>query len=36
MDARALAEDGLVQGARRSTLEEVTDWTLWAGKVVSF
>jgi len=36
MDARALAEDGLVPGARRSTLEEVTDWTLWAGKVVSF
>lgn len=36
MDARALAEDGLVQGARRSTLEEVADWTLWAGKVVSF
>ncbi len=36
MDARALGEAGLVGGARRSTLEEVTDWTLWADKVVSF
>ena len=36
MDARALGEDALVQGACRSTLEQVTDWTLWADKVVSF
>ncbi len=36
MDARALPEEALVEGARRSTLEEVTDWTLWADKVVSF
>jgi len=36
MDARALPEAGLVEGARRSTLEEVTDWALWADKVVSF
>jgi uncharacterized protein involved in oxidation of intracellular sulfur len=36
MDARALPGDGLVKGARRSTLEEVADWTLWADKVVSF
>lgn len=36
MDARALAEGALVEGARRSTLEEVTEWTLWADKVVSF
>jgi uncharacterized protein involved in oxidation of intracellular sulfur len=36
MDARALAEEGLVEGARRSSMEEVTDWTLWADKVVSY
>ncbi|MHB8619357.1 MAG: DsrE/DsrF/TusD sulfur relay family protein [Chloroflexota bacterium] len=36
MDARAMAEDRLVEGARRSSLEEATDWTLWADKVVSF
>ncbi len=26
----------LVGGARRSTLEELTDWTLWADKTLSF
>lgn len=36
MDARALAEDRLVEGARRSSMEEVADWTLWADKVVTF
>ena len=36
MDARAIAEEALVEGARRSTLEEVTEWTCWADKVVSF
>ena len=36
MDARALPEQALVKGARRSTLEEVTEWTIWADKVVSF
>ena len=36
MDARALAEDALVDGARRSALEQATDWTLWADKVISF
>jgi uncharacterized protein involved in oxidation of intracellular sulfur len=36
MDARALPEEALVPGARRSTMEEVTEWTIWADKVVSF
>jgi uncharacterized protein involved in oxidation of intracellular sulfur len=36
MDARGISEDALVDGARRSTLEQATDWTLWADKVVSF
>jgi uncharacterized protein involved in oxidation of intracellular sulfur len=36
MDARAVAEEKLVEGARRSSLEELTDWTLWADNVVSF
>jgi uncharacterized protein involved in oxidation of intracellular sulfur len=35
-DARGIREDQLVDGARRSTLEELTDWTLWADKVVGF
>ncbi|MGD0321209.1 MAG: DsrE family protein [Acidimicrobiales bacterium] len=36
MDARAFTEDALVDGARRSSLEEVADWTVWADNVVSF
>jgi uncharacterized protein involved in oxidation of intracellular sulfur len=36
MDARAFREDALVEGAKRSTLEEATDWTLWADKIISF
>ena len=36
MDARALHDDQIVDGARRSSLEELTDWTLWADKVVTF
>ena len=29
-------EAALVEGARRSSLDELADWTLWADKVVSF
>ena len=36
MDARGLTEPELVDGARRSTLEELTDWTLWAERVLIF
>ncbi len=36
MDARAIAETSIVEGSRRSSLEELTDWTLWADKVVTF
>lgn len=36
MDARAIDDTRLVAGARRSTLEELTDWTIWADKVVSY
>lgn len=36
MDARAFVDEALVDGARRSTLEEVTEWTLWADKVITF
>ncbi len=30
LDARAIGEERLVTGARRSSLEELADWTLWA------
>jgi uncharacterized protein involved in oxidation of intracellular sulfur len=36
MDARGLADDDLGEGTRRSTLDELTDWTLWADKVLVF
>jgi uncharacterized protein involved in oxidation of intracellular sulfur len=36
MDARGFTDEMLVPGARRSSLEEVTDWTRSADKVVTF
>lgn len=36
MDARGIDENEIVEGARRSSLEELTDWTLWADQVVTF
>ena len=36
LDARGLSEEQLVPGARRSTLGQLTDWTLWADKALTF
>lgn len=36
MDARGIAEGELAEGARRGTLEQLTDWTVWADKTVVF
>jgi uncharacterized protein involved in oxidation of intracellular sulfur len=36
MDARGLTQTMLVQGAARSTMDELTDWTLAADKVLVF
>jgi uncharacterized protein involved in oxidation of intracellular sulfur len=36
MDARGIDDDHLTKGTRRSTLDELTDWTIWADKVVTF
>lgn len=36
MDARGLAEGDLAPSTRRSSLDELTDWTLWAHKVLVF
>ncbi len=35
-DARALTDETRVDGAHRSSMEELTDWTLWADRVVTF
>ena len=36
MDARGLGDDELIEGARRSTLAQLTDWTTEADKVLVF
>lgn len=36
MDARGIGDTDLVEGARRSTMDELADWTLWADKVLVF
>ena len=36
MDARGVSDDMLIEGTRRSTLDELADWTLWADQVITF
>lgn len=36
MDARGINDAELVEGATRSNLEELADWTQWAEKIVVF
>ena len=36
MDARGIGDAELVQGTHRSTLDELTEWTAWADKVLVF
>lgn len=36
LDARGIDEQELIGGVRRSSMDELTDWTLWADKVIIF
>ena len=36
MDARGIADVELAEGTRRSTLDELADWTRWADRVLVF
>lgn len=36
LDARGITDAELAEGTRRGTLEELTDWTLWAERVLVF
>lgn len=36
MDARGIAEGDLAEGLRRSSMEQLTDWTQWADKALVF
>lgn len=36
LDARGHTDASLLEGVHRSTLDEVTEWTVWADKVITF
>jgi uncharacterized protein involved in oxidation of intracellular sulfur len=36
LDARGISDTAVIAAARRSSLDEVTDWTLWADKTITF
>jgi uncharacterized protein involved in oxidation of intracellular sulfur len=36
LDARGMTDEPLVDGAHRSSMAELTAWTIWANKVVTF
>ena len=36
MDARGLTDVDLMAGVHRSTMAELTTWTIWADKVITF
>ena len=36
MDARGIVDTELTEGVKRSTLDELTQWTQWAEKVLVF
>ncbi len=36
MDARGITETELAEGSKRSTLDELTNWTQWADKIITF
>jgi len=36
MDARGITEEELAAGTKRSSLSQLTDWTVWADKALVF
>lgn len=36
MDARGITEAELTEGIKRGTLEQLTNWVVWADKVITF
>ena len=36
LDARGIAAEELIEGASRSTMDQLTEWTQWADKVIVF
>jgi uncharacterized protein involved in oxidation of intracellular sulfur len=35
LDARGITDEGITKGAHRSSMAELSDWTLWADKVIN-
>ena len=36
LQARGIGDGLLVEGVCRSSLDQLTDWTVWADKVITF
>jgi uncharacterized protein involved in oxidation of intracellular sulfur len=36
IDARGMTDEPLVDGAHRSSMAELTSWTIWADKAITF
>ena len=36
LEARGIKLEDLIQGAHKSSMEELTEWTIWADKVIVF
>src|SRR3989338_7862088 len=36
LDARGVAEADLIEGAKRGTMDQLAEWTIWADKVLIF
>ena len=36
MEARALTDDALILGVHRSSMDELSHWTIWADKVIVY
>ncbi len=36
MEARALTDDALISGIHRSSIDELSRWTIWADKVIVY
>lgn len=36
MDARGITDDEIIVGTKRSSMEELTNWTIWADKIINF
>lgn len=36
MNAHGMKDEEMIEGAKRSSMDELADWTIWADKVIVF